>query len=138
MTVHKSYAKLNPQIKRQIVVRLAGGQSPSEIVRWLKAEHGLQFSTAAVAKYDPRVAAGAKLSAELRNLFEQTYRDALNEISYTALAHRALRVAYLSRVVDDARERNDFKSVLYAISLIQKDTADLDWTPADGDNDENW
>lgn len=89
-------------VKVAIVRALAAWDSPSVVARAVNEEFGLQLSRQAVERYDPTKAAGAALSAKLRELFHEARQALVEETSKVGAANKAVRVRRLERMADRA------------------------------------
>lgn len=87
-------------VKRYIVQRLAQYDTPTDVVKAVKEEFGLELTRQRVHYYDPTTRAGAALASELKALFETTRKDFLEQIERIPIANPAVRLTHLNRQLE--------------------------------------
>ena len=122
------------EVKRFVVKCAARYDSPSEIVRAVGTEFGVQMTRAGAQRYDPTRSAGASLSAELRELFERERRRFIEQLETVPLAHRAVRLRKLESIYDEARQAGNLKVAVSAIATAGREMTIFDFIDV-GDDD---
>lgn len=92
---HLSYEQ-----KYFIVQQLACRETPTEVARSVKEEFGITITRQAVQAYDPTKWAGRDLSAELKQLFEETRKQFDADIDAIPIANKAYRLLVLQKIID--------------------------------------
>lgn len=118
---------LTVEQKRFIVRACACFDSPSEVVRLVKAEFGLDISRQQVQRFNPGTAQGKSLSAPLRELFEHHREQFIEELERQPLAHRAVRLRRLQALYERAEDEKNLKAALQSIALAQREMAALEY-----------
>jgi hypothetical protein len=113
--------KLNNQVKRYIVRALATYETPSQVAEGVKAEFGLTLPRQRIAAYDPTVKAGAKLSREWRELFDQTRKAFLRDTGAIGISHLPYRLRAIERMYVKAVEANDTPLALKCLQQAAED-----------------
>lgn len=109
--------KLPPEAKIYIVQRLACFDTLSQVAKGLKEDMGIDISPQAVEAYDPKKAMGANLSDKLRDLFDSTRKQFLEDVTDIAISHKAVRLRALQRMAHKAEERGN---MVLAASLLEQ------------------
>jgi hypothetical protein len=94
-------------LKREIVQRLARFDTPGQVVKAMKADHGIDLSPPRVQFYDPTSKNGAALSEELKTLFFETRKKFLEDLESIPIANKAVRLRRLDRMATAAEERGN-------------------------------
>lgn len=110
-------AGIDQEVKAFIVTRLACFDSIPDVVRATKEEFGVTVSRQQVQFYDPTRKAGERLGAKMKQLFKEQREKFLQGTSSIPIAHKAVRLRTLQRLVDKAEERGN--TALVAILLEQ-------------------
>jgi len=96
-------AALTQQQKVFIVGRLACYYRPSDVRKQLKEELGVDATLQQISFYDPGTAQGNReLSAELRQVFQETRDLFLRDVTRIPIANKAVRL----RMLDDMARDN--------------------------------
>ncbi len=109
-------------IKRAVVQRLACFDTPSVVVKSIKADFGVEISMQAVEAYDPNKVAGRKLSEALRELFAVTRKTFLEDTANIAISHRAVRLRALQRMAEKAEAQGN---MVLAANLMKQAAEDV-------------
>ncbi len=96
--------KLPNEVKMLIVQSLACGDTPSAVATLVKAAHQISISRQTIESYDPTKAAGARLSAKFRAVFEATRAAFFEDIGRVGISHRVVRLRALQRMAEKAEE----------------------------------
>jgi hypothetical protein len=113
--------KLNREQKMQLVQRLAGFDSPRNIIRWLREEHDVIISRKGVAYYDPTTYAGRGLVEHWKTLFFATRNAILEERAEIGAANKMVRVRWLDAMVHDAMDRDDPRLAAHLLAQVAKE-----------------
>jgi hypothetical protein len=87
-------------VKRSIVQRLARFDTPSEVVKAVKEDFGLDLTRQRVSYYDPGTKAGAALDPDLKALFDETRKAFLEELDTIPIANKAVRLRHLQKQLE--------------------------------------
>ena len=112
---------LTSEHKLFIIHQLATFRTPSEVVRAVKEEFGIDITRQAVEHYDPYKAAGADLSEGSKNLFDQIRKNYLEDVSAVAISHQAFRLNKLNEMAIAALEKKNFKQAAALIEQAAKE-----------------
>lgn len=97
-----------PEFAKLFVVgRLACYDSPTEVMKALKEEHGIEATRSQVQAYDPTTAQGSRLSPKLTEIFETTRKQFLADTTSIPIANKAVRLRMLQRAADAAAGRGN-------------------------------
>lgn len=119
-------ATLSAEVKRFIVQQLACFESPSDVVKAVKAEFGITVSRQAVQHYDPEAGGeGKRLAKEHKELFEATRRRFIEQIDAIGVSHKAYRLAQLQHAIHRAKGMNNFPLLLQALEHAAKEAGGL-------------
>jgi len=94
-------------VKAFIVQRLARFDMPSQVVKAVKEEFGLEVSRQRVHFYDPTTRAGRPLAEDLKTLFFQTREKAKQDLDAIPSYHKAIRLQRLDAMIMTAIERGN-------------------------------
>jgi hypothetical protein len=94
-------------VKAFIVQRLARFDMPSQVVKAVKEEFGLEVSRQRVHFYDPTTRAGRALNEELKVLFFETREKAKQDLDAIPSYHKAIRLQRLDAMIMTAIERGN-------------------------------
>ena len=100
-------AALNGAVKVFIVERLACFDRPTEVQKAVKQAFKVDVSLAQLMVYDPKHAAGARLSKTLKEHFEATRAAFLKDTSGIAIAHRSYRLRMLDKLAEQAADKGN-------------------------------
>ena len=92
-------------VKAFVVQRLARFDMPSQVVKAVKEEFGLEVSRQRVHFYDPTTRAGRALNEELKALFFETREKAKQDLDSIASYHKAIRLQRLDDMITTAGQR---------------------------------
>lgn len=92
-------AMLTEEVKLAIVQALACYDTPSQVVRMVKEEYGIEVSRQQVQHYDPTKFNGQKMKRKLRDVFEVTRVNFLEKTADIPIAQQAYRLRLLQRAV---------------------------------------
>lgn len=93
-------ARLKNEVKIYIVRSLAVFNTPKEVVTLIKEDFGIDVTPQTVECYDPTKRAGQDLSQKLREEFEATRKEFVENTSNIPIANAAYRLQRLQRIVD--------------------------------------
>lgn len=113
---------MNPspsKLRRHIVIALAQGMTPSEVIADVQAVFGIEVSKQMVTNHNPLLASGASLNKGLRELFATVRTKSLEGLEVLPMAYRAPRIAALQRLHVDSVEHGDRKNALKALDQIR-------------------
>src|SRR5882757_11461498 len=94
-------------VKAFIVQRLAGFDLPSQVVKAVKEEFGIEVSRQRVHFYDPTTRAGRALNEDLKALFFETREKAKQDLDSIPSYHKAVRLQRLDNMITLAIERGN-------------------------------
>ena len=117
MAESKNRKRLKPEHKLFVVQCLAHFMTPSEVVKVVRENFGIEIARQSVEGYDPAKAAGRTLDEELKQVFYRTRKKFISDIQNVAIAHRAFRLAELSKLYHAAAAKG--KDVMAAQFLEQ-------------------
>jgi len=103
----EKHEQLSFVLKREIVQRLARFDTPGQVVKAMKADHGIDLSPQRVQFYDPTSKNGAALSEEFKALFFETREKFRKELDDIPIANKAVRLRRLDRMAALAEERGN-------------------------------
>lgn len=118
-------AALTEEQKSLVVERLASFVSASDVLKELKLTYKVEATLQQLSTYDPGNAAGKRLSAELRTLFEQTRRQYLEDISDVPIAHQNGRLRMLDEIARQAKAKGNLKMAMEAMEQAAKEQGGL-------------
>jgi len=107
LTNMEKHEQLTFVLKREIVQRLARFDTPNQVVKAIKADHGIDLSPQRVQFYDPTSKNGAALSDELKTLFFETRKQFLEDLESIPIANKAVRLRRLDRMATVAEDRGN-------------------------------
>ncbi len=108
---------LNGAIKVFIVERLACFDRPGEVQKAVEQTFKVKVSLTQLMVYDPKHAAGARLSKTLKEHFEATRAAFLKDTSGIAISHKSYRLRLLDRMAEQAAEKGN---VVVAAQLLEQ------------------
>lgn len=114
-------AALDVKVKRYIVQALACWDTPTQVVKAVKEEFGLDLPRQQVATYDPTKAAGRDLSKELRALFDDTRKRFKETIDDIPIANQAFRLRVIERLARDAEAQGNKALVAQLVEQAAKE-----------------
>jgi hypothetical protein len=103
----EKHEQLSFVLKREIVQRLARHDTPAQVVKAIKVDHGIDLSPQRVQFYDPTSKNGAALSEELKTLFRETRKEFLEDLNAIPIANKAVRLRRLDRMATAAEDRGN-------------------------------
>jgi hypothetical protein len=104
-------------VKAFIVQRLAGFDLPSQVVKAVKEEFGIEVSRQRVHFYDPTTRAGRALNEDLKALFFETREKAKQDLDSIPSYHKAVRLQRLDNMITLAIERGN---LVLAAQLLEQ------------------
>jgi|SRR5436190_6778088 hypothetical protein len=99
--------ELSGPVKAFIVQRLARFDPPSQVVKAVKEEFGLDVTRQRVHFYDPTRRAGRALAADLKTLFFETREKSKQDLDSIPSYHKAVRLQRLDAMINTAIERGN-------------------------------
>lgn len=117
-------AKLKENQKAFIVNRLACFETPSDVVKAVKEEYGIEMTRQRVQQYDPTKSAGKDLSQKWRDLFEATRKRFIEDTTEIAISHKAVRLARLQRMADKAEAKGNIPLAAQLLEQAAKEAGD--------------
>lgn len=104
-------AKLEDQHRRFIVIRLACFESPSQVAEAVRDRFGIDVPRQQVYGYDVAAAetTGRRIAQHWKELFWETRRRYLSELSDIAVANKAYRLRRLDDLSRRAERMGNFK-----------------------------
>lgn len=115
---------LPENVKVFVVQSLACFDPPSVVAEAVDQEFGLTLARAQVETYDPTKKAGRKLGKRLRAVFETTRQAFLEDAGRVAIAHRAVRLRVLNRLIAKAEERGEIALAARLLELAAKEAGE--------------
>lgn len=110
-------ANLSGAIKVFIVERLACFDTPTQVQKAVKQEFGVDVSLPQLTVYNPGLAAGKRLSADLKAVFESTRKKFLDDTSDIAIAQRSFRLRVMDRMLQRAENSGN---IAMAAQLLEQ------------------
>ena len=104
-------------VKAFIVQRLARFDQPSQVVKAVKEEFGLDVTRQRVHFYDPTTRSGRALAEELKTLFFETREKAKQDLNSIPSYHKAIRLQRLDAMINIAIDRGN---VVLAAQLLEQ------------------
>ncbi len=95
-------ARLKKEIKIYIVRSLAVFNTPKETVELIQQEHDVKVTPQQCEAYDPTKRTGQNLSQELKDEFNATRKDFVENTANIPIANVAYRLQRLQRIVDQS------------------------------------
>lgn len=117
-------AAFNAAAKLYCVGRLACYDSPSDVVKGLKEELGIDARRSQVQAYDPTTAQGSRLSKDLADIFHETRKKFLEDTTSIPIANKAVRLRMLQRSVDAAASRGNHSLMASLLEQAAKEVGD--------------
>lgn len=114
-------AALKDNVKLAIVQALACYDTPTQVAEMVKLEFGIEIQRQQVAVYDPTKAAGKKLSAKLKAIFEETRAAFLEMKTEIPIAQQAVRLRALQRELERAQSRGNSALVMQLCEQAAKE-----------------
>jgi hypothetical protein len=109
-------------VKAFIVQRLARFIMPSQVVKAVKEEFGLDVSRQRVHFYDPTTRAGRALNEELKALFFETREKAKHDLDPIPSYHKAVRLQRLDDMICTALERGNLPLAAQLLEQAAKES----------------
>ena len=103
----EKHEQLSFVLKREIVQRLARFDTPNQVVKAIKADHGINLSPQRVQFYDPTSKNGAALGDDFKALFFETRKKFQENLDAIPIANKAFRLARLDRMATAAEDRGN-------------------------------
>jgi hypothetical protein len=116
-------SRLTHAQRRYVVQRLARFQTPTEVVKAVKEEFGLEVSRQAVHQYDP--AHNARLAEEWRTLHAEERARFLNSLDEIGPTHRTFRVSELAGFYRRAKARGNDRGAAEFLKQIAQEMGDV-------------
>ena len=113
----EKHEQLSFVLKREIVQRLARFNTPSQVVKAIKVDHGVDLSPQRVQFYDPTTSAGRALAEDLKALFFETREKAKQDLDGIASYHKAVRLQRLDAMINTAMDRGN---LVLAAQLLEQ------------------
>ncbi len=111
--------KLSGEVKAFIVQSLACFDTPSAVAEAVERRFGETVTRQLVQCYNPHWRAGAKLSPQWRQLFEDTRKTFVEETNKIGISHRNVRLRKLDQQVGLAEERGDGAMIARLLRLAE-------------------
>jgi hypothetical protein len=111
--------KLSGEVKAFIVRSLACFDTPSTVAEAVERQFGETVTRQVVQCYNPHWRAGAKLSQQWRQLFEETRKAFVEETNKIGISHRNVRLRKLDQQVALAEERGDVATIARLLRLAE-------------------
>ncbi len=118
-------ATLSTPVKLHIVTALACFDSPTQVAASVKERFGLVLSRQRIEAWHPERAAGARLDAKWRAVFDVTRARLLAELDGIPLAHRAYRLRRLGRLALQAETMGNVALAARIIEQAAREAGDL-------------
>src|SRR5579872_5039349 len=114
-------AKLSDEAKTYVVQALACFDPPSVVAEAVSREFGVKITRQSIEKYHPDRQAARSLSQKWCALFAETRARFLKEMADIGVAHRAVRLRTLQRIVETAEGRGNLPLALQALEQAAKE-----------------
>lgn len=114
-------AKLTEPMKLAIVQALACYDTPSEVAESVKEQFGVVITRQQVAGYDPTKGSCKGMARKLRDVFEQTRKAFLADVSTIPIAQQAVRLRALQREFERAKSRGNSAMVAQLLEQAAKE-----------------
>lgn len=114
-------AALNGAVKVFIVERLACFDSPTKVQEAVKQAFKVDVSLQQLTAYNPKLAAGARLSQTLKDVFDETRKKFLADTSDIAISHKAYRLRVLDQELVTAQKRGNTAMVTALLEQAAKE-----------------
>lgn len=115
---------LTEEAKTFVVQQLACFETPSDVVKAVKEEFGVEITRQAVEAYDPNKRAGAGLSDAWRQIFAATRETFLSDTAAIGVSHKVVRLRTLSRLIETAERRGNAVLVASLLEQVAKECGD--------------
>jgi hypothetical protein len=112
------------EVKTFVVQQLACFETPSDVVKAVKEEFGIEVSRQAVEAYDPNKRAGAGLSEAWRQIFGATREAFLADTAAIGVSHKVVRLRTLARLIETAERRGNAVLVASLLEQVAKECGD--------------
>ena len=117
-------AALKPEIKAFIVQSVACFDTPSQVVKSVLKEFGVQITRQQVEQNDPTKISGKGLAQKWVDLFNRTRDRFLNEISDIPIANKAYRLRVLQRMSTTAEGMKNLGMTAQLLEQAAKEVGD--------------
>lgn len=114
-------AALNGAVKVFIVERLACFDTPTKVQEAVKQAFKVDVSLQQLTAYNPKLAAGQRLSQTLKDVFEETRKRFLADTSDIAISHKAYRLRVLDQELVAAQKRGNTAMVKELLEQAAKE-----------------
>jgi hypothetical protein len=114
--------ELSGPVKAFIVQRLARFDMPSQVVKAVKEEFGLDVSRQRVHFYDPTTRNGRALNEDLKALFFETREKAKQDLDAIPSYHKAIRLLRLDAMISKAIEINNMPLAAQLLEQAAKES----------------
>ena len=111
--------------KRFLVVRLACFDTPTQAAKAFKEEYDIELARNRVSYYDPTTKGGGGLADDLKQLFAETRERFLADLDNIAIAHKAVRLRSLNRMLEVAESRGQFQVAISVLEAAAKERGDF-------------
>jgi hypothetical protein len=109
-------------LKREIVQRLARFETPGQVVKAIKVDHGVDVTPQRVQFYDPTTSAGRALAEDLKALFFETREKAKKDLDGVASYHKAIRLRRLDAMITKAIDMNNMPLAAQLLEQAAKES----------------
>jgi len=110
-------AALNEDTKAYIVTALANFDSPKQVIADVREKFGVVVTSQQVSAYDPASQNGKRLSAKLKELFEDARAKAKKDVAVVPMSHMPVRLRALDRL---ARKAVESGNAMMAATLMEQ------------------
>ncbi|MCL6336233.1 DUF2280 domain-containing protein [Pectobacterium carotovorum subsp. carotovorum] len=117
-------AALSADIKAFIVQALACFDSPTQVVKSVKVEFGIDITRQQIESHDPTKANGRKLASRWVEMFNQTRSAVQEETSTIAIANKAYRLRSLDRMASEAERMKNYPMAAKLIEQAARECGD--------------
>lgn len=112
---------LNDEVKLYIVQQLACHNSPTQTANDVYEEFGIKLERGNIQKYDPTKAAGKQLSKKYKEIFQETRKKFLGDISMIPIASQAVRLNELSISHKYFKSKKNFIAANQVLEQVAKE-----------------
>ena len=121
----KKGIRLNEEQKVFIVQLLAKFDGPEDVSKAVKEQFGIEVSKQAVSHYNPNTYAGRNLAKRFVQLFEDTRKRFLEEVTDIPAANKSYRVRKLADMALRAERKGNMVLAASLLEQVAKETGNV-------------
>jgi len=100
-------AALKDEVKLFAVQALACYDPPIQVIKDIKQEFGLDVTPQQLQAYNPATVAGARMSKKHKEIFAETRKAFLEDVSSIPIAQQSYRLRVLNRLLDGVQKQGN-------------------------------